>query len=309
MCEPQPVHHSPRGRVLRLIDADDAVEAARREPEVHRGGTGLRRQTIAPIRARQAPPDLDRRQDLGQEVRHRQTGPADHGAAGAIDQRLDPEAVAPVARNHALEELACLLLAHGGAQRVPPERLFPMDHCELVEIFGDEGPKDETLRRQRGDAGLCHGVSPTAARARRPGRGPGLDGRRPRRAAGAGRIAPIGPPACRRPPRPTPPRSRCFSRARRTPTTRRAGASPPPAPGRPAAARPIGCCGEVQPPAQVGRPPGVGGLPGVGGPPGVGEPPGPSGRRTSMPESRVRKPGNGASIGTLSTGWRGWLGA
>src|SRR5580704_8416724 len=58
--EAQPIHDPPRCGVLRFVDADDAVEAARREPEFHRGGTGLRRQTLPPLRTSQAPADLDR---------------------------------------------------------------------------------------------------------------------------------------------------------------------------------------------------------------------------------------------------------
>src|ERR1700749_2533927 len=96
--EPQTLHDPTRSNVLGLEDADDALEAARREPELERGCTHLGGQAEPAPRTRHAPTHPDGGKDPGQEVRHRQPGPADHGAAGPVEQRLDPEAVALVAR-------------------------------------------------------------------------------------------------------------------------------------------------------------------------------------------------------------------
>ena len=182
----------PDAHVLRLVDADDAVEAARGEPEFHRGGAGLGGQAAATPGAGQAPPHLDGRQDLGQEVRHGEPRPADHGPAGPVDQRLDPEAVAVVARRHPFEESGRLLLRHAGPERVPPERLLGVDDGQLVEV----------ARRRRGagpvaasSASGCRAgpwmptVSRAGARARRPARG-----RDPGRAVGGVElVGPEGP--------------------------------------------------------------------------------------------------------------------
>src|ERR1700729_3208408 len=89
--ETEMVHDAAGCHVLRLVDADDAVEAADGEPELERRASPLGRQTPPAPRTREAPPHLDGRKDLGQEVRHSQTGPPDHGPALPIDHRLEPE--------------------------------------------------------------------------------------------------------------------------------------------------------------------------------------------------------------------------
>ncbi len=202
MGEPQALHDATRRHVLRLEDADDAFEAALGEAELHRGGAGFGGQPAATPGPGQAPSHLDRRKDLGQEMRHGEPRPPDHGAAGPMEQRLDPEAVALVARRHPLQETGGLLLGHAGAQRVPPERLVGVQDGQLVEVTQDERAQDEARRGQGRNAGMVHRsegpVNPTGARGRQPGRGHDPAGRSLHRAGPAGRSGRHGRPA--RPP-------------------------------------------------------------------------------------------------------------
>ena len=125
--EAEALHDPPRRHVLRLVDADDA---ARGRPSVKPNSTAaapasVARPAPAPGR-RQAPPHLDGRQDLGQEVRHGEARPPDHGPAGPVDQRLDPEAVAarsaPVTRSRNSAVSSFDMPAAAGTTRTTPRR-------------------------------------------------------------------------------------------------------------------------------------------------------------------------------------------
>ena len=183
-----------------------------RPPAVKPNSTAAAPASVASPRPRQgagqAPSHLDRRKDLGQEMRHGEPRPPDHGPAGPVEQRLDPEAVALVARRHPLEEAGRLLLRHAGPERVPPERLLGVNDRELVEV---------AQARRGAGRGAASSASGCRAGPRRHGRSaerePGRVGQRGvatrpggrrRRAGRAGRTARHGRPPARRPPRPRP---------------------------------------------------------------------------------------------------------
>ena len=87
-------------------------------------------QAAAAARLGQAPAHLDRGEDLGQEVRHREAGPPDELAALTVLERLDAEAVglvAPITRSRK----SCVSSSDmARAERVPPEGRVGVDDRE-----------------------------------------------------------------------------------------------------------------------------------------------------------------------------------
>ena len=152
------LHHAARWHVLRFVDAHDALEPGRAEAEFECRRAGLGGQTPAAEGSGQAPAHLDRGQDLGQEMRNRETRPPDEPAALTLDDGLDAKAVALVAPDHAVDKPLGVRRRHGTAERVPPEGRVGVDRHQVVEVATFEGPEHEALGGERGDAGVGHRV-------------------------------------------------------------------------------------------------------------------------------------------------------
>ena len=73
--EAEATHHSGRCLISRLTDADDVIEAPLLEPVVHPRLPGLGGVPATSERLPEAPANLDGRQDLEKEPRHRQPCP------------------------------------------------------------------------------------------------------------------------------------------------------------------------------------------------------------------------------------------